>query len=142
MPRRLLQALGLHYRVLDLCAGDLGASSARTFDLEVYAPGCDRWLEVSSVSWFSDYQARRAQVRYPARGRAASPQLCHTVNGSALAWARIWAALVERGRQEDGSVACPRRSAPTSAAACGSAPLALLLRLEMRERSARLNAEP
>jgi seryl-tRNA synthetase len=102
----LLQALGLHYRVLDLCTGDLGASSARTFDLEVYAPGCDRWLEVSSVSWFSDYQARRAQVRFrPEAG--GSPELCHTVNGSALAWARIWAALVEQGRQADGSVALP-----------------------------------
>ena len=61
---RLLEALDLEYRVLDLCAGDLGISSARTFDLEVYAPGCDMWLEVSSVSWCSDYQARRANVRY------------------------------------------------------------------------------
>jgi seryl-tRNA synthetase len=102
----LLRALGLHYRVLDLCAGDLGASSARTFDLEVYAPGCDRWLEVSSVSWFSDYQARRAQVRFRPDG-GGSPQLCHTVNGSALAWARIWAAIVEQGRQSDGSVVLP-----------------------------------
>ena len=102
----LLQALGLHYRVLDLCCGDLGASSARTFDLEVFSPGADRWLEVSSVSWFSDYQARRAQVRYRPEG-GGSPQLCHTVNGSALAWARIWAALVETGRRADGSVHLP-----------------------------------
>ena len=107
----LLQALGLHYRVLDLCAGDLGASAARTFDLEVYAPGCDRWLEVSSVSWFSDYQARRAQVRFrPSEG--GGTELCHTVNGSALAWARIWAALVEQGRQEDGSVRLPEALGP------------------------------
>ncbi|MDA8355927.1 MAG: serine--tRNA ligase [Actinomycetota bacterium] len=107
----LLQALGLHYRVLDLCTGDLGTSSARTFDLEVYAPGCDRWLEVSSVSWFRDYQARRAQVRYrPSEG--GSPRLVHTVNGSALAWARIWAALVETGRRPDGSVALPECLAP------------------------------
>ena len=107
----LLQALGLHYRVLDLCTGDLGASSARTFDLEVYAPGCERWLEVSSVSWFSDYQARRAQVRFrPAAG--GSPELCHTVNGSALAWARIWAAVVEQGRQADGSVVLPEVLSP------------------------------
>jgi seryl-tRNA synthetase len=101
----LLRAFGLHYRVLDLCAGDLGASAARTFDLEVYAPGCDRWLEVSSVSWFRDYQARRANVRYrPAGG---GPVLVHTLNGSALAWPRIWAALVETGRQPDGSVQLP-----------------------------------
>ncbi|HCV37021.1 MAG TPA: serine--tRNA ligase, partial [Acidimicrobiaceae bacterium] len=61
--------LGLVYRILDLCAGDLGASSARTFDIEVYAPGADQWLEVSSVSWFSDYQARRANVRYRPEGQ-------------------------------------------------------------------------
>ena len=102
----LLRRLGLEYRVLDLCTGDLGGSAARTFDLEVYSPGVDRWLEVSSVSWFSDYQARRAQVRFRPEG-GGSPQLVHTVNGSALAWARIWAALVEVGRQEDGSVAMP-----------------------------------
>ena len=107
----ILQALGLHYRVLDLCTGDLGTSSARTFDLEVYAPGCDRWLEVSSVSWFRDYQARRAQVRYRPSG-GGGPRLVHTVNGSALAWARIWAALVETGRQPDGSVALPDCLAP------------------------------
>jgi seryl-tRNA synthetase len=102
----LLRSLGLQYRVLDLCTGDLGRSAARTFDLEVYAPGVDQWLEVSSVSWFSDYQARRANVRYrPADG--GPPAFVHTVNGSALAWARIWAAVVETGRREDGSVALP-----------------------------------
>ena len=106
----LLQALGLRYRVLDLCAGDLGASSARTFDLEAYSPGVDRWLEVSSVSWFRDYQARRANVRY--RPEGGSPILAHTVNGSALAWPRIWAALVETGRQADGSVRFPECLAP------------------------------
>jgi seryl-tRNA synthetase len=101
----LVQALGFHYRVLDLCTGDLGGPSARTFDVEVYAPGCDRWLEVSSVSWYRDYQARRANVRYRPGGR--SPALVHTLNGSALAWPRIWAALVENGRQPDGSVRLP-----------------------------------
>lgn len=107
----LLQALELPYRVLDLCAGDLGASSARTLDLEVYAPGVDQWLEVSSVSWFRDYQARRANVRYrPAAGGA--PRLVHTCNGSGLAWARIWAALLEQGRQEDGCVQLPTCLAP------------------------------
>ncbi len=107
----LLRELGLVYRVLDLCVGDLSPSSARTFDLEVYAPGCDRWLEVSSVSWFRDYQARRANVRYrPAGGGA--PTFVHTLNGSALAWARIWAALVENGRAPDGSVELPAALAP------------------------------
>jgi seryl-tRNA synthetase len=107
----MLQELELPYRVLDLCTGDLSGSSARTFDLEAYAPGVDRWLEVSSVSWFRDYQARRANVRF--RRAAGGPlELVHTVNGSALAWPRIWAALVENGRQEDGSVVLPECLAP------------------------------
>lgn len=107
----LLQELDLEYRVLDLCTGDLGNSSARTFDFEVYAPGCDQWLEVSSVSWFGDYQARRANVRYrPAGG--GQPVFAHTLNGSALAWARIWAAIVETGRQPNGSVRLPEVLGP------------------------------
>ena len=106
----LLQELGLTYRVLDLCAGDLGTSSARTIDLEVYSPGVDRWLEVSSVSWFRDFQARRANVRY--RTADGATAFVHTVNGSALAWARIWAALVETYRQSDGSVKLPDVLAP------------------------------
>ena len=107
----MLRELELPYRVLDLCCGDLGGSAARTFDLEVYAPGVDRWLEVSSVSWFRDYQARRANVRFrPAGGGPL--QLVHTVNGSALAWPRIWAALVENGRQPDGTVLLPECLAP------------------------------
>ncbi len=106
----LLQALDLEYRVLDLCTGDLGSSSARTFDLEVYAPGCDMWLEVSSVSWFRDYQARRANIRYRPEGGA--PLFVDTLNGSALAWARIWAALVETYRRADGSLELPEVLAP------------------------------
>ena len=107
----MLQELELPYRVVDLCCADLSGSSARTFDLEAYAPGVDRWLEVSSVSWFRDYQARRANVRFrPSAGGAT--QLVHTVNGSALAWPRIWAALVENGRQTDGTVVLPEALAP------------------------------
>jgi seryl-tRNA synthetase len=106
-----LAALGLTYRVVDLCAGDLSASSARTFDLEVYAPGCDMWLEASSVSWFTDYQARRANVRYrPASG--AGTIYVHTLNGSALAVPRVWAALVESNRMSDGSVEVPEALRP------------------------------
>ncbi len=107
----LLQALGLQYRVLDLCTGDIGNSAARTFDLEVYSPGVDQWLEVSSVSWCTDYQARRANIRYRPTG-GGTPAFVHTLNGSALAWARIWAALVETGRQGDGSVVLPEVLAP------------------------------
>ncbi len=108
---QLLQQLGLEYRVLDLCTGDMGISAARTFDLEVYSPGVDQWLEVSSVSWCTDYQARRANIRYRP-GAGGGPVLVHTLNGSALAWARIWAALVETGRQPDGSVVLPDVLAP------------------------------
>ena len=113
----MLQELELRYRVLDLCTGDLGGSSARTFDLEVYSPGVDRWLEVSSVSWFRDYQARGPTCATGPAGGGAR-QLVHTVNGSALAWPRIWAALVENGRQDDGTVCCPNAWRPTSAASC------------------------
>jgi seryl-tRNA synthetase len=103
-----LEVLGLAYRVVDLCAGDLGASSARTFDIEVYAPGCDMWLEASSVSWFGDYQARRANIRYrPAGADRSGTAVVHTLNGSALAVPRVWAAVVETHRRPDGSVALP-----------------------------------
>ncbi len=102
----LIADLGLAYRIVDLCAADLGNASARTWDIEVYAPGADQWLEVSSVSWFSDYQARRANVRYrPAEGNRT--RLVHTLNGSALAVPRVWAALVETGRRADGSIEIP-----------------------------------
>jgi seryl-tRNA synthetase len=107
----LVTDLGLAHRVLDLCTGDLGFGSARTFDVEVYAPGADRWLEVSSVSWYADFQARRANVRYRPAATGGAPtkgtEVAHTLNGSALAWPRIWAALLETGRQPDGSVALP-----------------------------------
>lgn len=107
----LLVMLGLPYRVLDICTGDMGQSHARAFDLEVYAPGCDQWLEVSSVSWFSDYQARRANIRYrPAAGKGTA--FVHTLNGSALAVPRVWAALVEIHRQPDGSVRIPEALHP------------------------------
>jgi seryl-tRNA synthetase len=102
-----IAALGLPYRIVEISTGDLGQSHARSFDIEVYAPGCDMWLEVSSVSWFSDYQARRANIRYrPAAG--GQTIMCHTLNGSALAVPRVWAALIEQGRQPDGSVALPK----------------------------------
>ncbi len=102
----LLRRLGLTYRVLDLCTADLGASAKRTFDLEVYSPGVARWLEVSSVSWFGDYQARRANIRYRLES-GGGIEFVHTLNGSALAWARIFAAIVETYRRSDGSVKVP-----------------------------------
>lgn len=102
----LIADLGLAYRIVDICAGDLGNSAARTWDIEVYAPGADMWLECSSVSWFTDYQARRANVRYRPSG-AKGTQHVHTLNGSALAVPRVWAALVETHRQADGRVVVP-----------------------------------
>lgn len=101
-----IAALGLPYRVLEICAGDLGQSHHRSFDIEVYAPGCDQWLEVSSISWFSDYQARRADIRFKNPGAKGS-EIAHTLNASALAVPRVWAAILENFRQQDGSVAIP-----------------------------------
>jgi len=102
----VLQGLKLQYRVLDLCVADLGNQNARTFDLEVFAPGVDRWLEVSSVSWYRDYQARRANIRYRPTG-GGSPVIAHTVNGSVLGWVRVLAAVLETYREADGSIAVP-----------------------------------
>ena len=101
-----IAALGLPYRVLEICTGDLGQSHHRSFDIEVYAPGCDQWLEVSSISWFSDYQARRADIRCKHAGAKGS-EIAHTLNASALAVPRVWAAILENFRQPDGSVAIP-----------------------------------
>ena len=97
--------------ILAYTTGDLGSSSARTWDIEVYAPGADRWLEVSSCSWFADYQARRANIRYRPAGQKGT-QLVNTLNGSALAVPRVWAALVETYRQPDGTIALPDVLAP------------------------------
>ncbi|HLM64098.1 MAG TPA: serine--tRNA ligase [Acidimicrobiales bacterium] len=99
----LLRELGLAYRVVDLCAGDLGGSAARTWDIEAYAPGADMWLEVSSVSWFGDYQARRANIRLRPTGGGAT-RVAQTVNGSAMGWPRTVAAYLETHRQPDGSI--------------------------------------
>ncbi|MGH9183633.1 MAG: serine--tRNA ligase [Acidimicrobiales bacterium] len=106
-----LAALGLTYRVVDLCAGDLGFSARRCFDLEVYAPGCDQWLEVSSISWFGDFQARRANIRYR-RAVDSTVEPVHTLNGSALAVPRVWAAVVEANRRPDGAVGVPEALRP------------------------------
>jgi seryl-tRNA synthetase len=106
-----IAALGLVHRVIDICTGDLGQSHYRSHDLEVYAPGCDMWLEVSSISWFSDYQARRAHIRYRPVGGGGT-QMVHTLNGSALAVPRVVAAILETHRQEDGSVRIPEPLLP------------------------------
>ena len=108
---RMIASLRLHHRAIEICSGDLGQSHHRSVDIEVYAPGCGQWLEVSSVSWFSDYQARRADIRYRPLDAEGRPQkgtaLVHTLNGSALAVPRVWAAILETHRQPDGSVTVP-----------------------------------
>jgi len=107
----MIAALGLHHRVIEICTGDMGQSHHRSFDIEVYAPGCGQWLEVSSVSWFSDYQARRGDIRYKPVDADGTPQkgtaLVHTLNGSALAVPRVWAAICETHRNADGTVTVP-----------------------------------
>ncbi|MBM3857015.1 MAG: serine--tRNA ligase [Verrucomicrobia bacterium] len=103
---KVLQLLELPYRVLDLCAGDLGAGSARTFDLEVWAPGQQAFLEVSSCSHFGDYQARRMNLRFKAAD--GKNQFCHTLNGSGTALPRLYVALLETHTQPGGALAIPK----------------------------------
>ena len=105
-----IRDLGLAYRVIEICTGDMGQSHHRSFDIEVYAPGADQWLEVSSVSWFSDYQARRGNIRYRPPGGGTA--MVHTLNGSALAVPRVWAAIVETYHRADGGIDLPPVLAP------------------------------
>ncbi|MGZ4614385.1 MAG: serine--tRNA ligase [Actinomycetes bacterium] len=107
---RSLQKLDLPYRVVDLAAGDLTFSSSRIFDLEVYAPGVDKWLEVSSVGNFTDFQARRGNIRYRVPGGRTAP--VNTLNGSGLATPRVWAAIIEHGQRPDGTVEVPEALVP------------------------------
>ncbi|WP_425607089.1 serine--tRNA ligase [Rubellicoccus peritrichatus] len=102
----LLQKLGLPYRVLLMCTGDIGFPHAKQYDLEVWAAGQERWLEVSSCSNFTDFQARRAGIRYRPSG-GGKAEIVHTLNGSALAIPRVLAAILENNYQEDGSVKIP-----------------------------------
>jgi seryl-tRNA synthetase len=102
----VLQALGLPYRVIEICAGDIGAKGSKQYDLEVWSAGLQKWLEVSSCSNFESYQSRRANIRYRPTPTA-KPEFVHILNGSGLAVPRVYAALLEHYVQEDGSVALP-----------------------------------
>jgi len=106
-----LRRLGLHHRVVALCTGDLGFSAEKTYDLEVWLPGQEAYREISSCSTFSDYQARRAQIRFRA-GPQEKPRFAHTLNGSGLAVGRTVVALLENGQQADGSIALPAALRP------------------------------
>jgi seryl-tRNA synthetase len=102
----VLQRLGLHYRTVALCTGDMGASSAKTYDIEVWLPGQQLYREISSCSNFEAYQARRANIRYRPEGKNKT-EFVHTLNGSGLAVGRTWVAIVENYQQADGSVIIP-----------------------------------
>ena len=107
----VLQTLGVAYRVMKLCAGDLSFAAAMCYDIEIWAPGLGRWLEVSSCSNFEDFQARRAEIRFRPEPKA-KPQLVHTLNGSGLAIGRTVVAILENGQRADGSVAIPPALVP------------------------------
>ena len=108
---KICARLGIRYRLLELCAGDLGFQSARTYDIEMWAPGSEEWLEISSCSNCTDFQARRASIRYrPEHG--ARPRFLHTLNGSGLALPRVIIAILENYQQEDGSVVIPEALRP------------------------------
>lgn len=106
----ILQKLGLHYRVIELCTGDLGFGSAKTYDIEVWAPGQGKYLEVSSCSCYTDYQARRMKLRY--KDAEGKNRFCHTLNGSGTALPRLYVALVETYQQPDGSIRLPEALVP------------------------------
>jgi seryl-tRNA synthetase len=112
---RVLQSLGLHYRVIELCTGDLGFGSAKTYDLEVWSPGQGAYLEVSSCSNFEDFQARRMNLRF--KDGEGKNRFCHTLNGSGLALPRLFAALIETYQRSDGSVTIPEKLQPYFGAA-------------------------
>jgi seryl-tRNA synthetase len=106
----VLRRLELHYRVVELCSGDLSFAAAKCYDIELWAPGQQAWLEVSSCSNFEDFQARRADIRY--RDPAGRPRFVHTLNGSGVALPRLMIALLEQHQQEDGTVLLPPALVP------------------------------
>lgn len=107
----ILQALGLHYRVVSLCTGDLGFAASKTYDIEVWLPGQNAYREISSCSNFEDFQARRADIRFRRKGKKKT-ELVHTLNGSGLAVGRTVVAILENYQQEDGSVVIPEALRP------------------------------
>lgn len=107
----ILQALGLHYRVIELCTGDIGAKGAKAYDVEVWAPGVGRYLEISSCTNFEAYQSRRANIRFR-REQGAKPEFVHILNGSGLACPRLFAAILESFQQPDGTVVVPEALRP------------------------------
>ncbi len=108
----ILKRLELPYRVLELCTGDMSFAAHKCYDIELWAPGTGKWLEVSSCSVFSDFQARRANIKYQPADRAQKPRFLHTMNGSGVALARLVIALLEIHQKEDGSIRLPEAIRP------------------------------
>ena len=108
----ILKRLELPYRVLELCTADISFAASKCYDIELWAPGTGRWLEVSSCSMFSDFQARRANIKYQPSDRTRKPQFVHTLNGSGVALARLVVALLEVHQEEDGSISVPEALRP------------------------------
>ena len=109
--QEVARRLEIPHRIVQLCTADIGFASMKSYDIEMWAPGCEEWLEVSSCSNYTDFQARRMNLRY--RGSADErPELLHTLNGSALGMSRTYAALLETHLQADGSVRIPAALAP------------------------------
>jgi seryl-tRNA synthetase len=112
---RVLQLLNLHYRVIELCTGDMGFGAAKAYDIEIWSPGQQAYLEVSSCSNFEDYQARRMNLRF--KDAEGKNRFCHTLNGSGVALPRLFAALIEACQQPDGSIRIPEKLQPYFGAA-------------------------
>ena len=108
---KVLQLLGLHYKVIQLCTGDMGFASAKTYDIEVWLPSQNNYREISSCSNCEAFQARRAQIRFRRDGKSKT-EFVHTLNGSGLAVGRTWIAILENYQQADGSVIVPEVLTP------------------------------
>ncbi|HEX4075076.1 MAG TPA: aminoacyl--tRNA ligase-related protein, partial [Candidatus Acidoferrales bacterium] len=103
----VLQKLGLHYRVVLLCTGDMGFASSKTYDIEVWLPSSQEFMEISSCSNTESFQARRSGIRFKAKSGGGKSEFVHTLNGSGLAVGRTWIAIVENYQQADGSIVIP-----------------------------------
>ena len=103
---QILQKLGLHYRVMQLCTGDMGFASSKTYDIEVWLPAANEFMEISSCSNTESFQARRSGIRFKPKG--GKSEFVHTLNGSGLAVGRTWLAIIENYQQADGSVLIPK----------------------------------
>jgi seryl-tRNA synthetase len=104
----ILEALNIHYRVIELCTGDLGFAASKCYDIEVWSPAENRWLEASSVSNCTDFQSRRAQIRFRRNEPKSKPEFIHILNGSGLATSRLYVSLIESNQTPEGKIIVPK----------------------------------